>query len=119
MTSDENVSNAWIPATANDLRYLKDELKPRTKTFERVYKPIRCDLFAHRLMSNAAAEKLFGNTSRDEVSRILDFLHDLIDGISGLYLYGRKPEFGKRSYKEYNQRICDGVGSVLKRLAAT
>jgi len=64
-------------------------------------------------MSNADADAtLFGGSSRDEVSEILNYLHDLIDAISNFYLNGHKPEFGTRSYKDHNQRIRDGVRSV-------
>lgn len=68
-------------------------------------------------MSDAeAGDQFFGDTSRDEVTAILDFLHDLIYAILGLYTNGTQPELGKRDFKEHNQRVRDGVGLVLKRL---
>ena len=113
---DAYISKAWVPTSANDLRHLKAALKPHAKRFSLVYRPIRHSIFAHRLMSNSEADaRLFADTSRAEISVVLDFLHDLIDAISGLYLNGLKPELGHRSYKEYNQRIRDGARSVLKR----
>ena len=111
------MAQAWIPASAKDLRHLKATLTPYTRRFEKVYRPIRHAIFAHRLMSNTeAGAKLFGDTSRDEVSAILDFLHDLIEAILYLYINGLQPELGTRDFKEHNQRIRDGVGLVLKRL---
>jgi hypothetical protein len=68
-------------------------------------------------MTNAeAGATLFQNTSRDEITKILDFLHDLIDAILDLYLNGVKPELGKRDFTEYNQRVRDRVAAVLRRL---
>ena len=114
---DKVMQRAWIPTSLVDLRHLKAGLKPYTKRFEDVYRPIRHSIFAHRLISNADADAtLFGGTSRDEVSEILDHLHDLIDAISNLYQNGHKPELGTRSYKDYNQHIREGVSAVLKRL---
>ncbi len=61
-------------------QFLKKELAKQSRRFEEVYRPIRNNIFAHRLLSNdQAAFKLFGETSRVEVVKILDFLHDLID----------------------------------------
>jgi hypothetical protein len=114
---DEYMAEPWVPASADDLRHLKRALKPYASRFRQVYEPIRHAMFAHRLMSNVeAGATLFQDTNREEVSVMLDFLRDLIDAISNLYLYGRKPELGTRSYKDHNQRIRDGVSAVLKRL---
>jgi hypothetical protein len=116
---DDYLAEAWVPTSAKDLRYLKTELKPYSRHFSQVYRPIRNAILAHKLMSASdAGASLFPQTSRNEISTLLDFLHDLIDAISQLYLDGRKPELGKRSYNEYNQRIRDGVSAVLKRLPA-
>jgi hypothetical protein len=114
---DDYIARAWIPSSATDLRRLKIALKPYATRFEQVYRPIRHAIFAHRLMTNAeAGATLFQNTSRDEITKILDFLHDLIDAILDLYLNGVKPELGKRDFTEYNQRVRDRVAAVLRRL---
>ena len=114
---DNYMAEAWIPKGVKDLRHLKKALVPHSRRFEQVYRPIRHAIFAHRLMSNEqAGVQLFGGTSRDEVSSILDFLHDLIEGILNLYTNGLNPELGKRDFRQHNQRIRDGVGKVLRRL---
>ena len=115
---DQYIATAWAPTSPAELRYLKKELAKHSGRFEQVYRPIRNAIFAHRLLSNdQAAFKLFGETSRVEVAKILDFLHDLIDAIESLYVNGTRPELGKRSYTEYNQRIRAGAQHVLRKLA--
>jgi hypothetical protein len=117
---DGYMATAWAPADTSDLRHSKRGLAIRNRQFEDVYRPIRHSIFAHRLMSNdQAAFELFGNTSRAEVSAILDFLHDLIDIIIDLYSNGIKPELGLRDFTEYNQCIRRGPEGVLRRLVGS
>jgi hypothetical protein len=63
-----------------------------------------------------AGVQLFQDTRRDEVGAILDFLHDLIEAILNLFTNGFRPVLGTKDFKEYNQRIRDGVGKVLRSL---
>jgi len=114
---DEYIAKAWIPASPDSLRHFQTELAPRKERFEKIYRPIRHNIYAHRLMSDAqAGAQLFGDTSRDEVGAILDFLHDLIETIRELYINGHEPELGKRDFREDNQRIRDSVARVLRSL---
>jgi len=46
---DSYMAEAWIPTSPKDLRHLKTALAPHTKRFEKVYRPIRHAIFAHRL----------------------------------------------------------------------
>ncbi len=114
---DSYMAQAWIPRSAKDLRHIKTALVPYTQRFEKVYRPIRNAMFAHRLISDMQAGiQLFAETNRDEIGAILDFLHDLIDTILNLYLNGFEPVLGARDFSEYNQRVRDGVGRVLRSL---
>jgi hypothetical protein len=113
------LGGVWEPQTAEDLRFLKDALKPHAKLFEAVYRPIRHSVYGHRLMSDdEAGVKLFPQTNREAIGRILDFLHDVIESIDGLYLNGTKPVLGVRDFGEYNQRIRDDARNVMRRMAA-
>lgn len=115
---DDYMADVWEPQTAADLRFLKDALKPHMAEFERVYRPIRHQVYGHLLMSDAQAGiDLFPQTNREAVGHILDFLHDLVDSITDLYLNGRKPVLGVRNFKEYDQRIRHDPRKVLSRLA--
>lgn len=114
---DDFLQGIWEPQTADDLRFLKDALKPHVKLFESVYKPIRHSVYGHRLMSDdEAGITLFPQTNREAVGEILDFLHDLIESLNELYLNGTKPELG-RDFKEYNQRVHEDARNVMGRLA--
>jgi hypothetical protein len=68
-------------------------------------------------MSNTEAfYAYFLNSKRDHITETLDFLQDIVDAITALFLNGTRPELGKRDYKEHNQRIRDGAASVLRSL---
>lgn len=111
------LDDIWEPQTAADLKVLKDALKPHTTHFEAVYRPIRHSVYGHRLMSDdEAGIALFPQTNRKAVGEILDFLHDLIESVSELYLNGTMPELGRREFKDYNQRIRDDARKVMHRL---
>jgi hypothetical protein len=114
---DVYLNGVWEPQTAADLKFLKDALKPHAAHFEVVYKPIRHSVYGHRLMSDdEAGVALFPQTSREAVGKILDFLHDLVEAITELYLNGRPPELGRRDFKAYNQRIRDDARNVMRRV---
>ena len=92
-------------------------LKPHAAEFETVYRPIRHKVYGHRLMSDEQAGiDLFPQTNREAIGKILDFLHDLIEAIAGLYQDGTKPVLG-RDFKDYNRRIRDDARNVMRRLA--
>jgi len=111
------LDDIWEPQTAADLKFLKDVLKPHTTHFEAVYRPIRHAIYGHRLMSDAeAGTTLFPQTNREAVGKVLDFLHDLVESITELYLNGRMPELGRRDFKDYNQRIRDDARKAMLRL---
>jgi len=116
---NQYLGTAWAPSTPVEVRHLKKELAGHHGRIDDVYRPIRNKVFAHRLTSNDQdASELFGRTNRVEVGKILDSLHDLIDAIQALYVNGTRPELGKRSYNEYNQRIRAGTERILRKLAA-
>jgi hypothetical protein len=115
---DAFIQGVWEPQTAADFKFLKDALKPHAAEFEAVYKPIRHAIYGHRLMSDAQAGiDLFPQTNREVVGKILDFLHDLVESISELYLNGKQPVLGVRDFKDGNQRIRDDPRRVLRTLA--
>jgi hypothetical protein len=100
----------------NDLRFLKKAIAPYQARFEEIYCPIRHTI-AHRIMTeDEAGEKYFGKTNREEVRKLIDFLSDLVGVLTDLYWNGRKPELGQQDFVEQNQRIRDGVQSVVRKL---
>jgi AbiU2 len=110
------LASVWVPQDSGALRFLKKGLVPYQKTFEAVYRPIRHLIYAHRITTGSPAQMaLFGKTSSEQVGKILDFLHELIDAMQNLYLNGIQPDLGSRSYREHNERIRDCVVSVLRK----
>lgn len=113
------IAAAWEPSCAADLEFLRTELGPHADDFGNVYRPIRDAVIGHRLMTNdQAAVQLFPSTNREQVGRILDFLHGLIDRLIDLYNNGTEPLMGQNDFTAYNQRVRSEVQSVLGRLTA-
>jgi hypothetical protein len=80
------VDGGWAPADASELRYLKKALQPYSRKFAEIYQPIRHVYFAHRVLeADKPVSDLFSMTNKKELGSILDFLHDLIEGITHLY----------------------------------
>jgi hypothetical protein len=116
---DDYLQSAWEPQNAQDMKPLKDALRPHAKIFETVYRPIRHSVYGHRLVSDEEAGRaLFPQTNREAVGRILDFLHDLVESLNQLYLNGTRPELGKRDFTDYNQRIRADARNVIRTLSA-
>jgi len=116
---DDYMQGTWEPASADDLKPLKEALKPHRKLFEAVYRPIRHAVYGHRFMGDdEAGRELFPHTNREAIGKILDFLHDLTGSLLELYLNGVRPELGSRDFTEYNQRIRDDARSVMRSLSA-
>ncbi len=116
---DAFIEHAWEPSGAGDLRHLKKELGQYVKKFEQVYRPIRHNIYAHRLVTDDGhVSALFAQTIRAEIGTILDFLDDLTQALWHLYQNGLKPELGQRTehHNRHNQSIRESVRKVLARL---
>jgi hypothetical protein len=86
--------NAVKEPTAADLKRLEDALKPYVEKYDRVYKPIRNQVFAHReRMDGGRLAGLFAKTRVEEVGEIIRFLSDLKDVLYELFQYGHEPVF--------------------------
>lgn len=115
---DGYVANAWEPRNSKDLRHLKKTLCPYSKVFEKVYRPIRNKIFAHKITTDdTAVSELFRETSREQLGNILDVLHGLITAIEDLYLNGHRPELGKRTQGIQRQPVRRSTEDVLRTLA--
>lgn len=115
---DALIDDAWSPADASDLRYLKKALAPHARKFQEIYLPIRHWYYAHRLLqTDKPLGDLFAQTNRNELGKILDFLHELVDGITYLYLNGMKPEFGVRDFSQYNDNLRESVREIIHKIA--
>ena len=115
---DEFVSEAWAPTGAADLRYLKKALKPHTKRFVEIYRPIRHAYFGHRLIGmKKPIPALFALTNKEELAQMLNFLHELVDAIINLYQNGIPPELGVRKYEYHNGKVKTATRNVIGKIA--
>jgi hypothetical protein len=113
---DDYLDRKWYPAAASDLRHLKKSLAPYKKRFDEIYRPIRHTI-AHRMMTdNQAGQQYFGSTNRQEVGDLIDFLSDLVGVLTQLYWNGCRPTLGDRNLADQNQRIRNGVQSVVQNV---
>jgi hypothetical protein len=114
---DSYMSDAWEP-NLQELRALKKALAVQAKKFNEIYRPIRHQVYAHRMAIGENEFELFEKTNRTEIRSILTFLRELIDAIEDLYLNGRKPVLGKiENPHGCPERIRQSVNSVLGKLA--
>jgi hypothetical protein len=114
---DSFMSDTWEPNT-QELRQLKKALAEQAKKFIEIYRPIRHQVYAHRVAIDGNEFELFEKTNRTEIRSILQFLSELINAIENLYLNGRKPMLGKQENPhDYPEKIRQSVNSVLGKLA--
>ncbi|MGC2742833.1 MAG: hypothetical protein WA672_06575 [Candidatus Angelobacter sp.] len=115
---DEFISDAWAPRDASELRYIKKALKPHTKRFVEIYRPIRHAYFGHRIIgTQEPIPALFALTNKAELAQMLDFLHELVDAITNLYQNGVPPEIGVRKFEYHNGKIKNSTRSVINKIA--
>jgi hypothetical protein len=63
-----------------------------------------------------AGQQYFGRTNRQEVGDLIDFLSDLVGVLTQLYWNGYRPTLGDRNFADQNQRIRNGVQSVVQKV---
>ncbi|HEY2360582.1 MAG TPA: hypothetical protein VGK36_05670 [Candidatus Angelobacter sp.] len=115
---DALIDQAWAPADASGLRYLKKELKPQFHKFTEIYQPIRHSYYAHRLLqTDKPVAELFSLTNRNELGKILDFLHQLVQGIWHLYQNGMKPEFRTQDIPKNDSEATRSAREVINKVA--
>ncbi len=114
---DALIEGAWVPADGSELRYLKKELKPHLRKFTEIYQPIRHCYYAHRLLqTDKPVAELFSLTNRNELGQILDFLHQLVEGIWQLYQNGMKPEFRTQGFVKNDSEATKSVRKVINKV---
>ena len=115
---DALIDGAWAPAHASELRYLEKALKPHSRTFREIYQPIRHLYYAHRLLqTDKPVAELFSLTNRNELGQILDFLHQLVEGIWHLYQNGMKPELETQRFAKNDSEATRSAREVIHKLA--
>jgi AbiU2 len=112
------ISSAWEPAK-EDLRKLKNGLRPHAKKFEDLYRPIRHKIFAHQdLKDGEEIAKLMANAIIVEVDELLYFLFHLMETLRQIFYNGRPPQAdGTERYESHKDRIKNTTRDVLLALA--
>lgn len=112
---DTYLSDIFEPQVA-DLRALKKSLSMHRTSYNLAYADIRNFVFAHRIYSDKEQiTALFSKTLPVEVDKMLYNLRDLLDAVRDLFVNGRRPELGSRTF-DYRNRIKNGVRSTLSEL---
>lgn len=114
---DDFMKDAWLPTSSGDFRSLQVALKPHTKRINTIYRPIRNNVLAHRIMDDIeAAHALFPQTNRKELGETLIFLRDLKQVIWDLYYNGKQPILHNLSLDHEIKAIKAGIEAVLRAL---
>jgi hypothetical protein len=114
---DDYIQNSYEPIE-KDFQYLRGELAKQKKVFERVYRPIRHKLIAHKDKDYLdKSDELWKETNIDELEGILWFLHDLKKTLSDAYLNGKRPILqGKKPdlgfYNRSHMRLLDNIKNI-------
>jgi len=106
--------------TAPDLRVLKKAVAPHKKIFEDLYRPIRHEVFAHKILKDGeAVSALFGQAKIKDMEETLFFLHDLLSVLAKLYHDGTLPKFGdsRAAYTEHTEHVKNVVRNLLAKAA--
>ena len=92
-----------------NLRTLKTDLKPHTKKFEEIYRPIR-DQVAHIILKDdTAIADLYEKTQKSELDEILQFLHGLVKAIRHMAYNGQPHDI-----KADNYGFCAKANRIMK-----
>ena len=94
----EFLDTAYVP-TREDFRKLKRHVAIRRKTYEEKYRPLRHEVFAHRVVTTPTqVGELFAKTNLPELRQLLVFLGRLYETLWQLYFNGHKPTLRPARY---------------------
>lgn len=112
---DGYIKTAYVPVEA-DFVLLKSELKKHQKQFEKIYRPIRNMIVAHRdIKTLEPTTELFGNTKSDDIQNFLFFLHQIYEIVWELLNNGRLTKIDDHKFDEEDYIIHD-LNALMERL---
>jgi len=92
--NEHNIEDAsdWVRAayepSLDDFRRLREEVESRWKIYKDIYRPIRCRVIAHRVLTDAESLQLFSRTNRTQLQEVCVFFVALHAALSRLYRRG-------------------------------
>lgn len=111
------LEDIWTPEGESNFKHLKKALEPHAARIAQKYRPIRDNYIGHNIIgSTSTIRELFAMTNRAELSKMLDFLHELVAGLINLYLNGVKPDIGARDFDSYNGKIAASARRVVQKV---
>ena len=111
------MEEAYVPEV-KDFQILRGELSKQRQHYEKIYRPIRNMVIAHKdaaFMENV--ESLFGNTSIEDIEKFLWFLHQIEEVIFRLLYDGRLTKIGDYGFNE-EQYVVNDIRALLEKLKA-
>lgn len=112
---DDYIESAYVPEE-KDFQIMRGELSKRQKQYEKIYRPIRNMVMAHKdaaTMDNV--ESLFGKTRVEHIERLLWFMHQIQEMVFQLLHNGRPTKIGDHRFDEEDYVVRD-VRTLLERL---
>jgi AbiU2 len=110
----------WEP-TPSELGAIKTRLKPFTAKFKENYKPIRNQIFAHRItIDGAIVSELFDKTLTTEIDQLLYFLFNLMQNLRQLFHNGLRSDWdAKSSYDLHVEEVRISTKNVIRSISPT
>ena len=111
------IEEAYVPEI-KDFKILRGELSKQQKHYEKIYRPIRNMVMAHKdaaIMDNV--ESLFGKTRIEDIEKFLCFLHQIKMVIFHLLHNGMLTKIGDYSFNE-EQYVVNDIRALLEKLKA-
>jgi hypothetical protein len=115
--ADYYAADAWEPQPP-DLRAFKRYLSPAVTRFTNVYRPLRHEVFAHKLVAEPTGlAALFGRAVIGEIEDVLFMLFDLHEALWQLFHNGRQWPLGDRAqFEKRRDTITASTRAVLSSL---
>lgn len=113
----EYIKDAYQPVE-KDFQRMRGEVAKRQKIYEKIYRPIRHQVYAHKEAGTIEnVQELFGKTNIGQIEELIDFLHQIENVIFDVLYNGRMNEIGHYNFTEENRALSD-VESLLGKLNA-
>jgi hypothetical protein len=117
---NDYLKHVYVPKPA-DFRRLRGYVSKHRKIYVEKYRPLRHQIFAHKILSDAAAvSALFAKTDIREMERMLVFMMSLYNALWQLFANGIRPALRTHRYSvnRMRDRAAKGVrgNSVHERL---
>jgi AbiU2 len=113
--SQEGASTSGYEPTANDFRYLRQQVARRQVLFEK-YRRIRGQVLAHRVLDEVEAAQRYAMTRVDEVQELCLFFPAFHQALLRFYRDGIKPDLSSSTYSAEEVRSGKAANDSQRRV---